>query len=176
MRGGASIIDNIKEEDEILCFFPCVRFEDQILLHFRGQASNQKKWNDERKLEHDIKLHKELHNLYIILTMLVIVCCRKNIPLIIENPYSTQHYLHRYWALKPKVIDYDRHERGDYFKKPTQYRFINREPANNFILEYQTVHKLKKITGKGCESGIKRSLISKEYANRFIREFIIQED
>ena len=32
-----SIFDNFKEkEDMILAFFPCVRFEDQIQMHFRG--------------------------------------------------------------------------------------------------------------------------------------------
>lgn len=39
-----SIFDNFKEkEDFIIAFFPCVRFEEQILLYFRGEASTQKK-------------------------------------------------------------------------------------------------------------------------------------
>ena len=39
-----SIFDKFnKDEDFIIAFFPCVRFEEQILLHFRGEASVQKK-------------------------------------------------------------------------------------------------------------------------------------
>ena len=39
-----SIFDNINKEDVILAFFPCIRFENQIMLFFRGQAFQQKNW------------------------------------------------------------------------------------------------------------------------------------
>lgn len=55
-----SIFDNIADKDTILAFFPCVRFENQIELHFRGTCASMKKWSDEQKLENDLKLHKEL--------------------------------------------------------------------------------------------------------------------
>lgn len=166
-----SIFDNITEKDTILAFFPCVRFEDQVQMHFRGTAFQQKKWTDEQKLENDLKLHKELDLMYETVTKLAIVCIRKKIPLIIENPYSTTHYLVKYWAIPSKIIDKDRTLRGDYFEKPTQYWFINCEPRYNMIFEVYSWNKKKDIlhTRKGAE----RSLISKEYANRFIREFIV---
>lgn len=104
-------------------------------MHFRGTAFQQKNWTDEQKLEYDLKLHKELDVMYETITKLVIVCIRKNIPLIIENPYSTNHYLTKYWAIKAKVIDKNRTLRGDYFEKPTQFWFINYEPKYNMILE-----------------------------------------
>ena len=119
-----SIFDNITEKDTILAFFPCIRFENQIEMHFRGTAFQQQKWTQEQKLENDLKLHKELDLMYETITKLAIVCIRKNIPLIIENPYSTTHYLVKYWAIPSKVIDKDRTLRGDYFEKPTQYWFI----------------------------------------------------
>lgn len=130
-----SIFDNITEKDTVLAFFPCVRFENQIQMAFRGIAVQQKKWTDEQKLEYDLKLHKELDLMYETVTKLAIVCIRKKIPLIIENPYSTTHYLVKYWAIPSKVIDKDRTLRGDYFEKPTQYWFINCEPKYNMILE-----------------------------------------
>lgn len=168
-----SIFDNITEKDTILAFFPCIRFEEQIQMHFRGTTFQQKKWTDEQKLEYDLKLHKELDLMYETVTKLAIVCIRKNISLIIENPYSTTHYLTKYWAITSKVIDKDRTLRGDYFEKPTQYWFINCEPKYNMILEAYSwnIHNKKDIlhTKKGTE----RSLISKEYANRFIRGFIL---
>lgn len=128
-----SIFDNIKREDVIMAFFPCIRFEDQILLGFRGEMSQQKNKTLKEKLEFDLILHKELNELYTIITKLVIVCLNKNLKLIIENPYSTQHYLTRYWCLKPRIIDYDRHKEGDYYEKPTQYYFVNCEPNFNII-------------------------------------------
>lgn len=157
--------------DTILAFFPCTRFEVQIILSFTGVARQQKKWSDEQKLEYDLRLHKELAELYELVTKMAIVCLRKGIPLIIENPYTTQHYLTRYWALKPKVIDRDRTLRGDYYTKPTQYFFINREPSQNMIWEAQVWNEKKVISN--VHDKVERSMISKDYANRFIREFII---
>lgn len=169
-----SIFDDITKKDTILAFFPCVRFEDQVQMHFRGTAFQQKKWTDEQKLEYDLKLHKELDLMYETITKLAIVCIRKKTPLIIENPYSTTHYLVKYWAIPSKVIDKDRTLRGDYFEKPTQYWFINCEPKYNMIFEAYSWNKKKDILH--AKKGAERSLISKEYANRFIREFILDKE
>lgn len=168
-----SIFDCITKNDLILAFFPCIRFEDQIQMHFRGVATQMKNWTNEQKLENDLKLHKELSELYALITKLAIVCLRRKIPLIIENPYSTTHYLVKYWAIPSKVIDKDRTLRGDYYKKPTQYWFINCEPQQNMILEAYTNNDRKAINN--THNTTERSLMSKEYANRFIREFILKE-
>lgn len=140
-----SIFDNITEEDTILAFFPCVRFENQIELHFRGTCNLLRKWSDEQKLEYDLKLHRELDLMYETITKLAIVCIRKKIPLIIENPYSTTHYLVKYWAIPSKIVDKDRTLRGDYYEKPTQYWFINCEPKYNMIFEAYSWNKKKNI-------------------------------
>ena len=166
-----SIFDNITENDTIIAFFPCVRFEDQIQMAFRGTQFQMKNWTEEQKLEHDLKLHKELSKLYELITKLAIVCIRRKISLIIENPYSSTHYLVKYWAIPSKVIDKDRRTRGDFYQKPTQYWFINCEPKYNMILEPQVWHKTKTVVN--TTSKTERSLISKDYANRFIREFIL---
>lgn len=168
-----SIFDNITKNDIILAFFPCVRFEDQVQMHFRGTSFQQKKWSAEQKLEYDLKLHKELELMYEMITKLAIVCIKKKIPLIIENPYSTTHYLVKYWAIPAKVIDKDRTLRGDHFEKPTQYWFINCEPKYNIIFEAYVWQKTKYI--KKTTTKTERSLIAPEYANRFIREFILEE-
>ena len=168
-----SIFDNITSNDLIIAFFPCIRFEDQIQLHFRGEATQMKNWSDEQKLTNDLLLHNSLHELYTRITQLTIICLRRKIPLIIENPYSTQHYLVRFWGIKAKIVDKDRTIRGDYFKKPTQYWFINCEPKQNMILEAYTVNETKTINN--THNTTERSLISKEYANKFIREFILEK-
>ena len=166
-----SIFDDISSEDTIIAFFPCVRFEDQIQMAFRGTQFQMRNWNAEQKLENDLKLHRELSELYELITKLAIVCIRKKIPLIIENPYSTTHYLTKYWSIESKIIDKDRRTRGDFYQKPTQYWFINCEPKYNMLLEPQIWHKTKTV--ENTSNKTERSLISSDYANRFIREFII---
>lgn len=172
--GKQSLFDTIigGGTDTVLAFFPCIRFTRQMIMAFKGEQKQLQNKSDEFKLEYDLKLHKELGELYELITKLAIVCTRKNVPLIIENPYMTDHYLARYWAMKPQVIDWDRTKRGDYYVKPTQYFFINREPSQNMILEAQVDNRGNGITRQApnCPT---RSLISKEYANRFIREFIL---
>ena len=130
-----------------------------------------KSWSYEQKLENDLKLHKELDLMYETITKLAIVCLRKKMPLIIENPYSTTHYLTKYWAIPATVIDKDRTTRGDYYQKPTQYWFINCEPKYNMIFEAYVVNEKKTI--ENTHNKTERSLISSDYANRFIREFIL---
>lgn len=171
--GGYSIFDNIKEDDLIIAFFPCVRFEAQILLWFRGEAMQQKKWNDLKKLEYDLKIHNELCENYALITKLAIICLRKNLKLIIENPNGEQHYLTRYWCLKSKIKDNNRWLSGDWEIKPTQYWFINCEPENNLVMDEAINLKKRKRHNDLAFSSAERSMISSDYARRFIREFII---
>lgn len=178
--GDPSIFDNMTSDDIVMAFFPCIRFENQILLWFRGEAIQQKKLNDIEKLEKDIELHRELHENYELISKLAIICLRKNLRLIIENPYSEQHHLTRYWCLRPAIIDKDRTERGDSFTKPTQYWFLNCKAENNVIfepLDYVEHISLKKDTwGTSAKAKAERSMIQPQYANRFIREFILDEN
>ena len=171
-EGEVSIFDNMTN-DRIIAFFPCTRFEDQITMWFQGNNNSQKNWNEIKKLEYNLKLHSELSKMYELVTKMTIVCINKNIPLVIENPYAQTHYLTRYWSLKPKLIDTDRRDMGDYFKKPTQYWFINCEPAYNFIFEGTDIKESKTIVN--TQNKVERSMISKDYANRFIREYLIKE-
>ena len=166
-----SVFDNISKEDTIIAFFPCTRFENQIQLGFRGTQKSLKNWTQEQKLEYDLKLHRELSVFYEMITKMAIVCLKRKIPLIIENPYSSTHYLVKYWAIPYSILDTDRTKRGDHFVKPTQYWFINCKPKQNMILEAYTINERKNIlhTNKKTE----RSMIAPEYANRFIREFIL---
>lgn len=170
--GAESIFDDIELSDLIVAFFPCTRFEDQVLLSFRGQNSGMRDFSQKQKLEYDLKLHLELSLFYEMVTKLAIVCLDKGLKLVIENPYSSQHYLVRYWSLPSAFVDNDRTLRGDKFKKPTQYWFINCKPSYNVIFEPQIIHKEYK-TIEYCSNKVERSMITPEYANRFIREFLL---
>lgn len=169
--GGASIFDTFSPEDEVIAFFPCTRFEAQILLSFRGENIGMKGWDEPKRLRYNLKLHQELTRNYELITKLALIAFERNFKLIIENPFSEQHYLRRYWCIKPLLIDYDRRDRGDYFKKPTQYFFLNRKPSNNLIYECVDLKKSKTISN--THNKVERSMISSDYANRFIREFIL---
>ena len=170
-KGEKSLFDRFSREEIIIAFFPCTRFENQIQLSFRGEKRQDKSLSDLEKLQRGIVLHGELHNYYVLFSKLCIIAIQRKLKLIIENPYSTSHYLTRYLSLKPKVIDTDRTFRGDNFKKPTQYWFINCEPKFNIILEPITIVKYKTVCS--CSNQGERSMINPQYANRFIREFII---
>ena len=169
-----SIFDKMNKggQDLIIAFFPCIRFEAQVLLNFRGENSGFKNWDLRKKLSYNLKLHEELNKNYQLITKLVIVCIDRNIPLIIENPYGEQHYLKRYWCIKPKVIDMNRRDEGDYYTKPTQYFFINCEPKNNFIFEPLELVEYKTVDSQNT---VNRSMLHPQYANRFIRTYIIDE-
>lgn len=81
----------------------------------------------------------------------------------------------RYWCLKPAIIDTDRTLNGDYYKKPTQYWFIGFKPENNLVmeaLEYVPYHTVNNgIKGIGITTA--RSMIHPQYAERFIKQYII---
>lgn len=157
------------------------------MLFFRGQAKQMKKWTLEQKMQNCMQLQEELTEMYKLVNKLFIISMRKGLKLILENPYSEEHYLRRYWCLLPAVIDRDRRQRGDYYKKPTQYWFMNCEPEQNFIFEAQKINALqvkdanrrmtaeiwKSETGIECNQRVARSMIHSDYANRFIREFIL---
>ena len=175
-EGKPSIFDQISQDDIIIAFFPCTRFECQIQLYFRGLADGQKKWTDERKLISDMDLHEELHRNYLLISELSVLCIRRNLKLVIENPITQPHYLTLYWCIQPKVVDKDRTLNGDYMKKPTQFFFINCEPKNNVLfepIEYvpQRVHERIRVTDKSRQT--LRSEIHPQYAERFIKQYLI---
>ena len=74
--GEPSLFDNIEECDLVFAFFPCTRFQCTIPLGFRGEQFQQKKWSDVQKLEYSMKLHEELHELYMKICKLFSVCLR----------------------------------------------------------------------------------------------------
>ena len=161
----------------ILAFFPCTRFEAKIPLMFRGEAYQQKNWTTSEKLKYSMKLHDELHRNYELISKLVLIAINKGLRLMIENPYTPPHYLTTYWCIRPKIIDQNRRENGDYVKKPTQYFFIGFEPQQNLVFEpiEQVEHRREEyMTSKdGKNRQVRRSEIHPQYANRFIRQYLI---
>lgn len=71
--------------------------------------------------------------------------------------------------MKSDYVIMDRSKYGDYFKKPTQFWFINCEPRNNLVA-VDWNRKPTKTVDK--EKGIGRSLISKEFIRVFLNEIV----
>lgn len=176
-EGKPSIFDDMKQDDVIMAFFPCTYFEVQSQLWFAGNNYAQKKWTVKQKCEYDIKRHTELNEFYVLLNKLVCICTDRDLRVVIENPYVQPHYLSTYWCIKPSIIDRDRTENGDYYKKPTQYWFIGFTPKNNLVFEALDYVEPKKIGNlkKDGDKSVKtqRSMIHPQYASRFIRQYII---
>lgn len=177
--GEKSIFDKITPDDVIFAFFPCTYFECQSQMWFSGNNYSQRDWDIKTKCEYSMKRMDKLNDFYTFLNKLVIICYDRKLRLIIENPYNQPHFLTMYWCIKPDIIDHDRTENGDYYKKPTQYWFINIKPKNNFLfesidyVETKIIGKLKVKNGKSVKT--QRSEIRPQYANRFIRQYIIDE-
>ena len=102
---------------------------------------------------------------------------KRNLRMIFENPYDdSMHYLKNNFIAKPAIYDKNRMLRGDYFKKPTGFWYINCEPT--YGESYQNdkkqkiVRQLPSAKGDGLCSE-ERSMISSDYARNFICDFII---
>lgn len=74
--GKPSMFDEIGEADLVFAFFPCTRFEAKIPLAFRGERHGMENMSDVRKLEQSMKLHEELHELYMRISKLFSICLR----------------------------------------------------------------------------------------------------
>jgi hypothetical protein len=69
---------------------------------------------------------------------------------------------------------------GDYYGKPTQYWFLNCEPENNVVmepLEYVEKHTIMSCgkLEKGSTIQTKRSMMHKQYADRFIKTYVLDK-
>lgn len=170
--GGSSIFDNMTSDDLVLAFFPCTRFECQCSMNFRGDGSQMRGWNNERKLEYDLYLFDDLSRNYIAITKMVLIALKRGLRMVIENPANKPHFLTSYWALKPSIIDKDRRLDGDRQRKPTQYWFVGFQPKQNVLLEPLNYVEPRRHESLPPNSPI-RSEIHPQYANRFIRKYLL---
>lgn len=86
-----------------------------------------------------------------------------------------EHYLTRYWAIKPKVIETNRAEHGDHYKKPTQFWFINCDPKNNLIFRNYENHYRGRIEDVTKDRTKVRSEIHSDYAEWFLMNYVFDD-
>lgn len=179
-RGGASVFDSITYDDIIIAFFPCIYFTGSTNpCYFTLENTNYRNLSLEQKLDKILERAENRHQFFVLLNKLVGVCLKRNLRIIIENPFSTMHYLNHNFFKQPSIIDNDRTMRGDYFRKPTAYWFFNCEPTHG--TSFQKDKETKRIWDcKGAsKAGLcseERSMISSDYARNFICDFILGKE
>lgn len=166
-----TIFDGIEKDDLVFAFFPCTYFSDQSQLLSRGDSFGQKNWDVEQKLRYSIDKMEERAKFYMYLCKLCLIAIKKGFKLIIENPYGKANFLKQYFPIKQKVVLLDRQKMGDFYKKPTQFFFINCVPEFNLWSEcYKTINNKIRVEDN---KGFSRSVISPAFAKNFIETFVI---
>lgn len=150
--GKPSLFDNITKDDLIMAFFPCIYFCENNQLYFTGQHINYRKLTEREKAEKIIERSHNREVFYRYLTMLYAVVAERGLRMIIENPWSATGYLNNNFIIPPTIIDKNRRRRGDAFKKPTAYWFVNCKPT--FGQSFTTPKEEKSISSsRGGKSG-----------------------
>lgn len=166
-----SIFDEISPEDLILAFFPCTYFSNNNQMYFEGTNFAWRNLSQIERLDKIIERARMRNDYYVTLLKFCKVIEERQLRCIIENPYNAHHYWRFNFPYRPTVIDMNRRLRGDYFKKPTQYIFINCAPAGKMSMQYD---KPEKFTNN--VSPVERSMISPDYARNFICDNILGID
>ena len=168
-NGKKSIFDEIKQDDFVFSFFPCIRFEVQANMLIQGNRYPDiyKSMVDRLGISRERERERSIWYGYFCLFCEIMLV--KGVRCVLENPYQTTHYLVRYCPLKADYIIMDRSKYGDYFKKPTQFWFLNCEPKNGLVAVNYNGKPTKTISK---ERGINRSLISKEFIKIFLRDIV----
>ena len=173
----ASIFDDMSTDDVIIAFFPCIYFCDFSQMTFSLNNKNFEKMSTSEKFRRMLLQADNRNDYFKLLLKLVAIALDRNLKLVFENPWGVMSYLKTSFLKPPTIIDHDRTERGDYFRKPTAYWFWNFEPTHGF--SYQKLHEaqsVKKSAKPAAHAGLcseERSMISPDYARNFICDFIL---
>lgn len=178
-EGGASIFDDITEDDLIMAFFPCIYFCAASQMAFFYTYVNYRRKSMREKTDLILERSGNREKFFALAVKMLSVAHMRGIRLVMENPWSEQTFLKANFVAPPSLVDNDRTKRGDYFKKPTAYWFVNCEPTNGYSFqrpkEYKTILTTKMASRAGLCSE-ERSLISPDYARNFICDFILGKE
>lgn len=170
-HGVNGLFGSISKDDLIVAFFPCTYFSSNNQMFFEGTNFAWRNLSQIERLDKIIDRARERSNYYVTLLKFCKVIEERQLRCIIENPYNAHHYWRFNFPYRPAVIDMNRRLRGDYFKKPTQYIFINCAPAGKMSMQYDKPEKFI-----GDVSMVERSMISPDYARNFICDHILGID
>lgn len=168
--GVPSIFDGFSSSDLLLAFFPCTYFSSMSQALFSKEYGKKNGWSVDTFYDFVISRSEKRQEYLVRLMKLFKIVEQRGLRLILENPATTSYLLGQgNFVAPPTLIDWDRTLRGDYFKKPTAYWFVNCQPEGSRTF-WKRGYIPKAIKE---EDGFSRSLISKEYAKLFINDYIL---
>lgn len=178
--GGISIFDKITKDDLIMAFFPCIYFESvQQMYYSLDTLNNRHKPITERIIDAIERIDKRTY-FHLILYKMVFICYKKNLRMVIENPAGPNGFITTGQNfIAPTFIDKNRLLRGDYFKKPTAYWFINCEMTHGMTIKKDKKQRIVNRAKPAKEAGLcseERSMLSPDYARNFICDFILGKE
>jgi len=178
--GGISVFDNITKEDLIIAFFPCIYFSAISQMSMSFGATNYRKLSIKEKTDKILERSENREHFFRICVKMISVAMQKNIRLVMENPWSEQTFLKANFVMPPSLVDMDRTKRGDVYKKPTAYWFVNCEPTHGQSFQRPKTQIKTIMSSRGSsQAGIcseERSMISPDYARNFICDFILGKE
>ena len=179
--GKASVFDTIKPSDLIMAFFPCIYFCSGSQIEQTYKSVHYQKMTIHEKTDAILKRQANRTRFLGLLTKLFCIVYERDLRMVVENPASHNFLITdgQNFVEPPTFIDKDRTKRGDVFKKPTAYWFVNIKPHTHTHTHQQTPKsKIRKIynAASGERAGLcskARSMISHDYARNFICDFIL---
>ena len=177
--GKPSLFDNIGGGDLVLAFFPCIYFSCLSQMAMSWTCTNYRALTTRQATQAILDRVNRREQFFGLAVKMLTVAKERGIKMIMENPWSQQTYLKANFVMPPSLIDNDRTKRGDFFRKPTAYFYINCKPTSG--TSYQKPKKIARIlyckaSGKAGLCSEERSMISPDYARNFICDFIIGKE
>lgn len=175
--GKPSLFDNIRGGDLVLAFFPCIFFETIQQTYYSLSKYDMRNKPIQYQIEVAMDRVDKRTYYHKLLYKLLWISYDRELRLIIENPSTAPNYLITGQNFPtPTMIDNNRMMRGDMFKKPTAYWFINCSPTNGKT--YQNDKEMRRIdrSKSSPQAGLcseERSMIHPDYARNFICDFIL---
>jgi hypothetical protein len=174
--GKESLFDKFSKDDFLMAFFPCIYFSSYNNMFFAADHNSFYGKTTKEKFEKIIDRANKRNEFYILINKLVCICMERGFRMVIENPSNGGNYLDHNFIIKNPYKDNDRHARGDYFKKPTNFYCVNCELLDGFT--EQRDKELRKVAfqSRSNKAGIcskARSEISIDYARNFVKDQIL---
>lgn len=175
-EGGASVFDTITKDDLIMAFFPCIYFCAVSQMNIYWNSVNYRKLDYKQRSDEILKRSHNREMFFALAVKMLTVAKVRGLRLIMENPWSEQTFLKSNFIIPPTLVDMNRQLRGDAYRKPTAFWFINCD--RTYGTSYTKPKKVKTfMTSKGSpQAGIcseERSMITPDYARNFICDFIL---
>ena len=158
-----------------MAFFPCIYFCATSQMSMSFGATNYRCMTDRETAEAIMQRSSDRELFYRRLIKMFGVAKDMGVRMIVENPWNEQTYLKANFT-PPTIVDNNRLLRGDYYKKPTAYWFINCEPTHGRTIQKDKEQKFFMTSKSSPVAGIcseERSMISPDYARNFICDFIL---